>query len=115
PLISDDDLDRLQDRYVAAAGLAYRIGFDFVDVKQCHRYLLNELLAARTRPGRFGGSFENRTRFVREVVGRIRDAYPGKIIATRMNVFDGVPYQVGPDGAGVPCPYSTPAVSTWGT
>ena len=45
-LISDDELDRLQDRYVEAAALAFRIGFDFVDIKQCHRYLLNELLAA---------------------------------------------------------------------
>ena len=48
PLISDDELDRLQDRYVEAACLAARAGFDFVDVKQCHRYLLNELLAARS-------------------------------------------------------------------
>ncbi len=52
PLLSDDELDRLQDRYVEAAALAFRMGFDFVDLKQCHRYLLNELLAARTRPGR---------------------------------------------------------------
>ena len=115
PLISDDELLRLQDAFVAAADLAYRIGFDFIDIKQCHRYLLNELLAARTRPGRFGGSFENRTRFVREVVGRIREAHPDRILATRMNVFDGVPYQVGPDGAGVPCPFSTPVQSSWGT
>ena len=70
PLLSDDDLDRLQDRYAEAAALAFRIGFDFVDIKQCHRYLLNELLAARTRPGKYGGSLENRTRFIREVVGR---------------------------------------------
>ena len=77
PLLTDDELDRLQDRYVEAAELAFRIGFDFVDLKQCHRYLLNELLAARTRPGKYGGSFENRTRFIRELVGRIRDAHPG--------------------------------------
>src|SRR5207244_1626913 len=56
PLIADAELDRLQDRYVAAAALARRIGFDFVDLKQCHRYLLNELLGARTRPGKYGGS-----------------------------------------------------------
>ncbi|MDR3622562.1 MAG: NADH:flavin oxidoreductase [Paludisphaera borealis] len=115
PLISDDELLRLQDAFVAAADLAYRLGFDFVDLKQCHRYLLNELLSARTRPGRFGGSFENRTRFVREVTGRIREAHPGKIIATRMNVFDGAPYQIGPDGAGEPCPFTSPVQSTWGT
>ena len=73
PLISDAELDRLQDRYVEAAALAARAGFDFVDLKQCHRYLLNELLAARSRPGKYGGSFENRTRFIREVVARIRE------------------------------------------
>jgi len=115
PLISDDELLRLQDAFVAAADLAYRIGFDFVDLKQCHRYLLNELLSARSRPGRFGGSFENRTRFIREVAGRIREAHPGRIVATRLNVFDGVPYQVGPDGSGVPCPFTTPVLSAWGT
>ena len=92
PLISDDDLDRLQDRYVQAAGIAYRAGFDFVDLKQCHRYLLNELLSAASRPGKYGGPFENRTRFVREVVGRIRDAHPRAILATRFNAFDGVPH-----------------------
>ena len=76
PLISDPELDRLQDRYVSAAALAARAGFDFIDLKQCHRYLLNELLAARLRKGKYGGSFENRTRFIREVVARIRES-PG--------------------------------------
>jgi NADPH2 dehydrogenase len=115
PLISDDELDRLQDRYVEAAALAFRIGFDFVDVKQCHRYLLNELLAARTRPGKYGGSLENRTRFIREVVGRIGSNHPDRIIATRLNVFDGLPYLKGPDGTGIPTPFRQPLTSVWGT
>ena len=115
PLISDSELDALQDRYEAAAAMAARAGFDFVDVKQCHRYLLNELLAARTRPGKYGGSFENRTRFIREVVARIRESSPGLILATRLNVFDGLPYTKGPDGKGVPCPFVPPVHSAWGT
>jgi 2,4-dienoyl-CoA reductase-like NADH-dependent reductase (Old Yellow Enzyme family) len=115
PLISDLELDRLQERYVEAAKLAQSAGFDFVDIKQCHRYLLNELLASKTREGKYGGSFENRTRFIREVVGRIRDACPGLMIATRINVFDGLPYMKGPDGAGVPCPFTLPVRSSWGT
>lgn len=115
PLISDEALDRLQDRYVAAASLAYQIGFDFVDLKQCHRYLLNELLAARTRPGKYGGSFENRTRFIREVVGRIRGANPSGLIATRLNVHDGIPYHRGDDGNGQPDAYTLPLRSSWGT
>jgi 2,4-dienoyl-CoA reductase-like NADH-dependent reductase (Old Yellow Enzyme family) len=114
-LISDDELDRLQDRYVQAAALAFRIGFDFVDLKQCHRYLLNELLAARSRPGKYGGSLERRTRFIREVVGRIRSENPGRIIATRLNVFDGLPYGRGPDGVGVAGSFTAPVHSVWGT
>src|SRR5207302_280920 len=50
-LLEDDYLRRLVDAYVAAAKLAHRVGFQFVDVKQCHRYLLSELLSARSRPG----------------------------------------------------------------
>lgn len=116
PLISDDDLDRLQDAYVAAARVAARAGFDFIDLKQCHRYLLNELLAAHTRPGKYGGPFENRTRFIREVVGRVRNEVPGLLVATRLNVFDGIPYHFnGADEPGVPDPFTTPVRSCWGT
>jgi 2,4-dienoyl-CoA reductase-like NADH-dependent reductase (Old Yellow Enzyme family) len=116
PLISDDALDRLQDRYVEAATVALKVGFDFIDLKQCHRYLLSELLSARSRPGRYGGSLENRTRFVRETVGRIRDRHPGALIGTRLNVFDGLPYRRSePDGVGVPCPCERPVLSAWGT
>jgi NADPH2 dehydrogenase len=115
PLISDDELDRLQDRYVEAAKLASQAGFDFIDIKQCHRYLLNELLASRTRPGKYGGSFENRTRFIRDVIGRIGETCSGLIVATRLNVFDGVPYIKGEDGCGIPCPVKLPLSSVWGT
>lgn len=115
PLLSDAELDRLQDRYLEAAAQAFRIGFDFIDLKQCHRYLLNELLAARSRPGKYGGPFENRTRFIREVVGRIRTEHPDRIIATRLNAFDGVPFQKGTAGAGVPCSFAPPIHSAWGT
>jgi NADPH2 dehydrogenase len=92
PLLTDDALKRIEDQYVVAAGLAARIGCDFVDIKQCHRYLLSELLAARNRPGDYGGSLENRTRLVRNVIGRIRAEHPELTIVTRMNVYDGIPY-----------------------
>ncbi|MBI1914146.1 MAG: NADH:flavin oxidoreductase [Planctomycetes bacterium] len=91
PLLDDDSLRALVDAYVAAARLARRIGFDFVDVKQCHRYLLSELLAARTRPGPFGGSLANRTRLARDIITAIRAAVPDLVVATRLNVFDGIP------------------------
>jgi len=84
------------------------LGLDFVDIKQCHRYLLSEMLAARTRPGKYGGSLENRTRFVREVLARIASEAPGLVRATRMNFFDGVPFRKNPQtGAGEPVPGAT--------
>ncbi len=115
PLMSDAELECLQERYVEAAGLAVQAGFDFVDIKQCHRYLLNELLAAHTRTGKYGGRFENRTRFVREIVARIRSSCPRLLVATRLNVFDGVPYQKGPTGEGVASAFTPPIRSAWGT
>jgi 2,4-dienoyl-CoA reductase-like NADH-dependent reductase (Old Yellow Enzyme family) len=114
PLLTDDELARLQDCYVNSAGVAYRAGFDFVDLKQCHRYLLNELLSARTRPGRYGGAYGNRTRFIRELVVRLRAEVPGLLLATRMNVFDGVPFERGEDGIGRPVAHEIPLRSAWG-
>jgi 2,4-dienoyl-CoA reductase-like NADH-dependent reductase (Old Yellow Enzyme family) len=115
PLLDDDYLARLVDRYVAAAKLAQRSGFQFVDIKQCHRYLLSELLAAKTRPGRYGGSLENRTRLARDIISAIRAAVPGLGIATRINVFDCIPFQKGPNNAGEPCAWQAPVRTAWGT
>ncbi len=95
PLISDEELERLEDVYVEAARCAQRAGFDAVDVKACHRYLISELHASHTRPGRYGGSFENRTRFFRNIVTKIRQAVPGLIVTSRMNVYDAMAYPYG--------------------
>ncbi len=115
PLLDDDYLKRLTDQYVAAARMAHQIGFQFVDIKQCHRYLLSELLAAKTRPGPYGGSLENRTRLAREIIGRIRGEVSGLVIATRLNVFDTIPFRKrASDGLGEPEPWRAPVRSAWG-
>ncbi|MBP6964099.1 MAG: FAD-dependent oxidoreductase [Armatimonadetes bacterium] len=96
PVITDDELDALQDRYVEAARLAFEAGFDAVDVKACHRYLINELLASHTRDGRYGGSYENRTRFLKTVIGRVFDECGrDKIVTTRLGIHDAHPYPYG--------------------
>ncbi len=96
PLITDDELDALQDIYVEAAGLAFEAGFDGIDLKSCHRYLVSELLASFTRENsRYGGSFENRTRFLLETLAKIHKRFPDKIISTRLNVFDAISYPYG--------------------
>lgn len=116
PLLSDDDLKRIEDQYLEAVRLAVRCGVDFVDIKQCHRYFLSELLAAQNRPGDYGGSYENRTRLVRNVIGRVREDFPDLIVATRMNAYDGIPYRgAGEEFVGEPCPHELPLTTAWGT
>ncbi len=102
PVLSDADLDRLVDDFVVAATLAARAGFAFVDVKQCHGYLGHELLSGRDRPGRYGGDFENRTRFFRNIAAGIQAEAPGLEIGVRLSVFDFAPYHPGQDGIGEP-------------
>jgi 2,4-dienoyl-CoA reductase-like NADH-dependent reductase (Old Yellow Enzyme family) len=89
---TDDDLERLVDRYVVAAGVARAAGFRFVDVKACHGYLLHEFLSARVRPGRFGGDYAGRTRLLRTIIGRVRDAHPDLAVVVRLSAFDCVPF-----------------------
>ncbi len=102
PVISDDEIAKLTDQFVEAAALAYEAGFQFVDIKHCHGYLGHELLGAHTRPGPYGGSFENRTRFLRDIVGGIRRRVPTLRIGVRVSAFDLLPFEPGPDGVGVP-------------
>jgi 2,4-dienoyl-CoA reductase-like NADH-dependent reductase (Old Yellow Enzyme family) len=90
---TDGDLEHLIDSYVSAAGIARDVGFQFVDVKACHGYLLHEFLSARTRPGNYGGDFEGRTRLLRAIIQRIREAYPDLLVLVRLSVFDSLPYE----------------------
>jgi len=92
-ILSDEELDSLKDIYVEAARLAYEAGFDAVDIKACHGYLLNELLAAHTRKNsRYGESFENRIRFIKDVIRKIHDEGPEICLAVRLNAYDGIPF-----------------------
>ena len=95
-VISDAQLEQLEDRYVDAAVMAAEIGFDAVDIKSCHRYLISELLGAHTREGAYGGSFENRTRLLLNIVAKIRKKLSDTIdITVRLNAYDGMPYPYG--------------------
>ncbi|MDO5422653.1 MAG: NADH:flavin oxidoreductase [Eubacteriales bacterium] len=96
PMVTDEYLDELQEKYVKAALLAKEAGFDGVDIKACHRYLVSELLASHTRKGKYGGSFENRSRFVLEVIRKVKKAVGDDfIVASRFNVYDAHPYPYG--------------------
>lgn len=107
-VLSDTEVDDLIADMVTAAVRAQRAGFDFVDIKHCHGYLGHEFLSAVTRPGRYGGSFANRTRFLTDIVNGIRRDAPGLAIGVRLSLFDSFPFQKGPDGIGTPTPWSGP-------
>jgi 2,4-dienoyl-CoA reductase-like NADH-dependent reductase (Old Yellow Enzyme family) len=98
PLMEDSYIDALVGHYVRGAKLAWEVGYQFVDVKHCHGYLGHEFLSAYRRPGPYGGSFENRTRFAREIIEGIRSEAPGLQVGVRLSVFDFVPFRPDPDG-----------------
>ena len=61
-IVTDEYLDSLPANFAHSAKLAAAAGFDGVDVKCCHGYLMQELLSAFNRQGKYGGSLENRTK-----------------------------------------------------
>src|SRR6266545_2218459 len=112
-VLSDTEIEVLVGDYVTAAGVAWSVGADFVDLKHCHGYLLHEFLSAFTRPGKYGGSFENRTRLLREIVQGIRSSGNKIDLGIRLSAFDFVPFKPDPalsrpgkPGPGIPEDYS---------
>jgi len=101
-VLTDGELDELAECYIAAAVLAQHAGFEFVDVKHCHGYLLHELLTGYDREGRFGGDLAGRSEFLRTVVGGIRERAPGLAVAVRLSAFDFMPFTAGEGGVGTP-------------
>jgi NADPH2 dehydrogenase len=112
-VFTDQEIEELIECYVRAAQIAREAGADFVDIKHCHGYLLHEFLSAHSREGKYGGSFENRTRILREIIEGIRVSGNPIEIAVRLSAFDFVPFkpdaalsQPGKPGPGVPEPFS---------
>jgi NADPH2 dehydrogenase len=97
PSLTDCEIREIISNYHRAARLAREAGFDFVDIKHCHGYLGHEFLSAFTRKGPYGGSLENRTRFLKEIVEGIKSESPELGIGIRLSAFDLVPYRPDPD------------------
>ncbi len=121
PVLTDGEIREIIAHYHAAARIAHELGYDFVDIKHCHGYLGHEFLSAHTREGAYGGSFENRTRFLREIVEGVRAVAPGMAVGVRLSAFDVVPFRPDPErstpgklGPGVPEPYRDLLPYRWG-
>ncbi len=95
-IASDDYLKALEEKFGEAAALAKQAGFDAVDIKSCHGYLLAELSSAYTRPGPYGGSYENRTRLLKNgILAAKAHESADFMVTSRIGIYDGYPYPWG--------------------
>jgi 2,4-dienoyl-CoA reductase-like NADH-dependent reductase (Old Yellow Enzyme family) len=120
-LLRDDEIEELIASFAQAARRASHQGFDFVDLKHCHGYLLHEFLSARERPGPWGGpSLEARSRLAEAIIAAVQGAAPDLRIGLRLSVFDALPHRAGPTngsgrpGTGAPEPHPLPYVYGFG-
>lgn len=111
-IVSDDYLKGLEEKFGEAAKLAKEAGFDAIDIKSCHGYLLAELTSAYTRPGEYGGSYENRTRLLRNGILAAKPYEDDSFMVTsRLGIYDGYawPYGFGvSQGSGLTPDFSEP-------
>jgi len=121
PVLTDGEIEGILEKFHDAAKIAEELGFDFVDIKHCHGYLGHEFLSAHTREGKFGGTLDNRTRFLREIVHTIRVIAPKLKIGVRLSAFDTVAYKPDPTksangklGPGIPEEYAGLIPYRWG-
>ncbi|GAB7009207.1 NADH:flavin oxidoreductase/NADH oxidase [Halorubrum trueperi] len=89
-----DDVEDVIDSFAAAAERSLDAGFEIAEVHAAHGYLLHQFLSPVTndRDDEYGGSFENRTRLVREVVEAVREVWPAdKPVFVRISATDWLP------------------------
>lgn len=95
-IVSDDYLKSLENKFGEAASLAKKAGFDAIDIKACHGYLLMELLSAYTRTGEYGGSFENRSKLLLHSIQNAKTFETDDFkVTARIGIYDGFPWPYG--------------------
>ena len=100
-LLSEGEIEEIGETFVKASVIAKQVGADGIDFKHCHGYLCGEMLRpANVRQDRFGGSFENRTRFFRETAERIKKAVGEEnfLLGARYSFYEGIPGGFGTSG-----------------
>jgi 2,4-dienoyl-CoA reductase-like NADH-dependent reductase (Old Yellow Enzyme family) len=100
-LLTEEEIEGIGEKFVKASVIAKQVGADGIDFKHCHGYLCGEMLRpANIRQDRFGGSFENRTRFFRETTGKIKQAVgeDNFLLGVRYSVYEGIPGGLGTSG-----------------
>lgn len=95
-IVTDDYLKSLEEKFGEASALAKEAGFDAIDIKSCHGYLLAELSSAYNRPGEYGGCFENRFRLLKNGIRAAKVHEDESFMVTaRVGIYDGYAYPWG--------------------
>lgn len=100
-LLTEDDVERITDSYVTAAKIAYEAGADGIDMKLCHGYLGSQMIRPHNdRNWKYGGSWENRSRFAYDLIEKIREAVPDPdfLVGSKISAWEGFPGGFGTDG-----------------
>lgn len=89
--MTEADLERVENNFVAAAKRALAAGFEWLELHAAHGYLFSEFLSplANHRTDQYGGSFENRIRFLLDTTRAVRRVWPEKLpLAVRLSAID---------------------------
>ena len=93
-LIDEDYIDQIIHDYAEACRFLAYIGVDGVDLKFCHGYLGSQLVRPyNDRRWKYGGSFENRSRFAYDLIERVRFIVPHEsfLLGAKVSIFDEMP------------------------
>jgi 2,4-dienoyl-CoA reductase-like NADH-dependent reductase (Old Yellow Enzyme family) len=104
-ILTEEEIEKIMDQFVLAAKIAHDSGADGVDFKNCHGYLGSQLVRPyNDRKWKYGGSFENRTRFTYEVYERIQKEIndPNFIVGSKVSIWEGFPGGQGSAGPDSP-------------
>lgn len=92
--MTEADIERVQNDFVATAKRALAAGFEWLELHAAHGYLFNEFLSplANRRTDKYGGSFENRIRLLRDTTRAVRQVWPQHLpLAVRISAIDWMP------------------------
>ena len=104
-LLNEDDVDKIIDQFVLSAKIAHDVGADGIDMKLCHGYLGSQILRPfNDRKWKYGGSWENRSRFAYDLYERIQKAVNDKnfLIGSKLSAWEGFPGGCGSAGPDSP-------------
>ncbi len=104
-LLTTEEVDKIMDDFVTAAKIAHDAGADGIDMKLCHGYFGSQVLRPyNDRKWKYGGSWENRSRFAFDLYERIQKAVNDKnfLIGSKVSVWEGFPGGFGTKGPDSP-------------